>query len=226
MDKLMKLIAAIDTEQIPEWLKQTQKTMMILAFSEIKRGGEYTEDKKNGRGLYHKDLTRKYDEKSDQHYLIWTRITGKTHRAGSEKYPLQSVIVCKCNRWSPKICPYHNMMKLYRLKMEHNIPSQPKDAVFLWIRNGKITPYNKYSHGKLLKRMARKANININQGKETKYSLHGFRKGGCMQATIDGLPTSTIMKQADWKTADMINLYNRLIPIDMHLQNVIKPYNP
>ena len=59
---------------------------------------------------------------------------------------------------------------------------------------------------------------------DTQYSLHGFRKGGTMQAIKDGMDITSTMKQADWKTAEMVIHYTKNTPIDMHANNVINIY--
>ena len=40
-----KMIKGIDQQPMPEWQQQTEKTLIMLAFREIKRAGEYVEDK-------------------------------------------------------------------------------------------------------------------------------------------------------------------------------------
>ena len=77
--------------------------------------------------------------------------------------------------------------------------------------------------GNLLKRMAKAAGIG--QGpNDPPYTLHGFRKGGAIQATKDKVPTSAIMKQADWKSSEMVHYYQRQINIDDHATNLMHAY--
>ena len=226
MDKLRKLTIAAMKEQEPEWIKQTNKTLMIIAFSEMKRAGEYTLDKQNNRGFYHGDLFLKTDAKTQQNYLIWNRRTGKTYRAGSDEKPLQSAIVCKCKRWGKSECPYHNMMKLIIIKNKAGISTARNQPIFMYLKGKQrtLTPYNKYSAGDLLTRMVKTANLKDLDTTNTKYSLHGFRKGGAMQAVQDGMDITSTMKQADWRSAEMVIHYTRKTPIEMHANNVINIY--
>ena len=222
----LKLITQIQQQPgLQQWEKQTQKTLMILAFSEIKRGEEYIQSKRNQRGLHHGDLAIRTDPETQKEYMIWTRQTGKTHRQGSAANPLQSVIVCKCEKWGPTMCPLHETMKLIRMKQENEIDTSPTAALLIRkSKTGAMIPYNPYTAGDLLKRMAKAAGLDKEATKQAIYTLHGFRKGGAMQAVQDGLATSTIMKQADWKTARMVAHYNRQIPTEMHAQNMINKY--
>ena len=217
------LIQTIDAQQIPEWIKQTQKTIIILAFSEIKRAGEYLIDYVTNRSFKHGNLTPRYHHATKQWYLDWKRKDGKTHREGSELNALHSALICKCNRWGNEMCPVHNTQKLMILKKIAGIPVGPNEHVFVYEEGGEIKPYNKYKAGHLLKRMVKEAGYP--QGpNDPKYSLHGFRKGGAIQATKDGVPISTIMKQADWKSERMVHHYQRQINIDDHASNLINRY--
>ena len=157
--------------------------------------------------------------------MTWTRKTGKTYRQGSDENPLESVVVCKCKRWGAEMCPFHELGKLTQYKQRAGISTEP-DQPFLVRKGktGKIIPYNAYTAGALLKRLAKAAGLTGKTCKETVYTLHGFRKGGAIQAVQDGLPTSTIMKQADWKTARMVAYYNRQIPTEMHATNMTNKY--
>ena len=121
------------------------------------------------------------------------------------------------------ICPTHNLEALQDAKQRAGIPTGPNDDIFVIKEKGKIKPYNKYMAGHLLKRMVKQAGYQ--QGaNDPKYTLHGFRKGGAIQATKDQIPISTIMKQADWKSGQMVQHYQRQINIDDHATNMIKRY--
>ena len=109
------------------------------------------------------------------------------------------------------------------LKRINGIPTGSDDHVFVYEDKGETKPYNAYKAGHLLKRMVKAAGYP--QGaNDPKYTLHGFRKGGAIQATKDGIPISTIMKQADWKSGAMVNHYQRQINIDDHATNLMNKY--
>ena len=112
---------------------------------------------------------------------------------------------------------------MMRLKEQYQIPMKSSDDIFVYTNEGQIKPYNKYSAGKLLKRMVKAAGYPTGPN-DPKYSLHGFRKGGTIQATIDKVPTSTIMKQADWKSESMVHHYQKQINIDLHSSNMMNVY--
>ena len=106
------------------------------------------------------------------------------------------------------------------------MPTGHNDLIFMHLKGKQrtLTPYNKYSAGDLLTRMVREANLKNLDTTNTKYSLHGFRKGGAMQAIQDGMDITSTMKQADWRTAEMVIHYTRKTPIGMHANNVINIY--
>ena len=216
----------IQTQKIPDWQKQTQKTLIAYAFGEMKRANEYVNTRDTKRALKHGELQTTTDRKSGKSYIICARITGKTHRNGTKSNPLQSAIVCKCRSWSPYICAYCNLTALIRIKKESGIPTDPEQAVFVRpLKTGKLTPYNEYKASALLKRLAKETGLyEKDKTKEAKYSLHGFRKGGTIQAINDDIPRSTIMKQADWKTDKMIERYAKKMPVSMHANNMIEKY--
>ena len=218
-----KMITAIDQQPKPEWEKQTEKTLIILGFSEIKRAGEYVQDKQTNRALQHGDLTPRYNQEMKQTYYAWKRTDGKTNRDASEQTPLYSALVCKCKAWGYTMCPVHNILTLIILKQRAGIPTGATDHILVKEQNGQIKPYNKYMAGQLLKRMV--TAIGIGQGtNDPQYTLHGLRKGGAIQAKKDGVPTATIMKQADWKSSEMVHYYQRQINIDDHATNLWNRY--
>ena len=223
MEMLQQFINIIDMKPIPEWQKQTEKTMLIIAFSEIKRSGEYVMDDKANRSFKHGHLTQRYNMDTHRMYLDWKRKDGKTNRDRSESNALHTALVCKCKKWGSTICPIHNLEKLIKEKQKAGIPTGPNDDIFVVKEKGKIKPYNKYMAGHLLKRMVKEAGYP--QGpNDPKYTLHGFRKGGAIQATKDGIPISTIMKQADWRSGRMVQHYQRQINIADHATNLISRY--
>lgn len=75
----------------------------------------------------------------------------------------------------------------------------------------------------LLKRMVRNAGYPQGPNDPT-YILHGFRKGGTIQATLDKVPISTIMKQADWKSVGVVFHYQQMIDIKSHVMNIMNVY--
>ena len=219
------MIRAVRQQKIPEWEKQTQQTMFAIAFGETKRAGEYLMDAVNNRQFNHGDLEPMMEVETGEIYYCWTRIKGKTHREGTRRNPLESAVICKCKKWGAILCPKHNIEKLTTAKIAAGIQVTANSPVFLYTNKKQIKPYNKYKAGALLQRMAKAAGYKTKDEKgDNIYSLHGFRKGGAIQGIIDGVPVSTIMKQADWKTERMVYYYNRQKDIDQHAINMMQAY--
>ena len=223
-----KMIQVIQNDQtIEAWEKQTQQTLISLAFSEIKRAGEYLSDSKTGRGLHYKDMKWRINAMTGKPYIIWLRLTGKTHQQNTPRDPLESTIVCKCKKWREIMCPYHNVMKIVKIQTETQGLPKPSDPILIRKapKTAKKYPYNEYTAGRSLKRLAKEAGLITDAAKEAVYTLHGFRKGGAIQAVLDGNDDSTIMKQADWNSARMIQHYQNKTPIDIHALKMIRNYS-
>ena len=226
IEDCIAMIKQIQNQNIPDWEKQTQQTMISYSFGEMKRAHECVSTRDTKRPLKHGELQLTIDPVTKQPYMRCVRITGKTHRKGTRSTPLQSAIVCKCKKWPKPLCALCNLIKLTKLKQENGISTDPSQPVFVRpLKTGRMTPYNEYKASALLKRLAKEAGLyEEDTTKDTKYSLHGFRKGGTMQAIHDNIPRAAILKQADWKTDKMIERYAKKTPINMHARNMINKY--
>ena len=158
-DDCTKMIKHIQLQPIPEWQKQTQITMISIAFGQIKRATEYVQDKKGEKGLNHGQLTLRKDPTSGRMYLAWNRIKGKTHQTGTIRNPLQTAIVCVCNKWRREMCAFHNYAQLLNIKKINDIPTGPHEPVLIRLAtNGNKYPYNEYTANQLLQKLIKSAN--------------------------------------------------------------------
>ena len=171
----------------------------LSAFFGMKRISEYTFNPDKLKNVLVQDLSFEFEptknEFEQSSYCILNRRKGKTYQFGGDLY---AVYLCTCNDGPCALCTFIELIKLRTINKKYD---QIKGNNLLEFSDGSVL--NKYSAGKMIKDICRKTNID-----PEKISGHSMRKGGAQWAVKKGMPATSIMKQADWRSYGSFKRYN------------------
>eukprot|EP01083_Nonionella_stella_P223692 796942_1 len=165
-----------------------------MAFTGIKRAGEYTDGLKWNQ--IQMEIAPLYSNYEDSSYFILNRTHGKTYQYGGDLF---AVFICTCDEKDGVVyavnesylCCLHNLIRLVdRLKSADRSKPNMNDPLF------EFTDTKVLNYPTLLKKL-----------KQFGYLPHGFRKGGAQYQVSKGVPIITVMKQADWRNVNTIRKY-------------------